>query len=136
MTVLSDVIVPGRGIGIFQVGWTHDMLLACLPHPYRIRPNRSYRLIETAELWFYIDDDTNRVEQITALGHYKGKVHGQIGINSTLADVARVLGPYVPHEDGYIVPTLPGVSFELDLHACFVHKLPPHAAPIAFISVW
>ncbi len=133
----SGEIIPGEGIGSFRLGTAWAELRGVLVGAYSIQQRRGCFAVRTATLWFIVDEVTQAVTQITALGRFQGRVAGQIGIGSTLTDVARQLGAWSESEDdGVVVETCPGICFELgfvpgrDLEWQLQH------APIEFISVF
>ena len=133
----SGDIVPGEGIGAFRLGTTWAELRSTLIGAYSIQQRRGCFAVRTATLWFLVDEATQAVTEITALGRFQGRVAGRIGIGSTLDDVARQLGVWSESgNDRIVVEACPGICFELGFVPGRALDWQLHHAPIEFISVY
>lgn len=134
-------IRPGEGIGAFPLDEPWHELQARLAAAYSIERRRGGGgfAVKTATLWFLVDEETQRVVRITALGRFRGTLAGggDIGLGATLSDVTHVLGPWTEREEGrYVVAAHPGVSFELGWIPGRDAAWQREHAPIEFISVY
>lgn len=130
-------IVPGERISSFRLGISWDELRQLLSGKYTIEQRHNRFVVKTPSMWFFINDMTRTVIQITVCGRFQGTMDGKVGIGSTLADLANSLGQWIHNgQAGYIVLTCPGIVFELD-HPVFDDYVDPDpTAHIAYISIY
>jgi len=108
-------IIPGQAIDNFQLSWTYPELLAQLKDKeYQIEDLQNNNLIIHYLYYkFWIDTQSDAITQIGVYDGYDGKLNGLIGIGSTLTDVKQCFGAWQEDLYVYIIPTIPGVCFEL-----------------------
>src|SRR5688572_23285047 len=106
----SDAIIPNKGIGAITLGLSWNELKQLLPSAIEVEQRNNCFVVKLPNIWFFVDDETKKLSQITVLNKFAGKLNGSIGIGSTLKDVIRHLGKFKANEStGYVVPRLPGV---------------------------
>ncbi|MBB3907321.1 hypothetical protein [Anoxybacteroides rupiense] len=110
---LDNEIIPGKRIGIYELGWDFETLKRYLGNDYQIEERERVTVIIGDCIMFWIDKETNTVTQISVYGDFRGTFKNVIGIGSTLADVERYIGRWEEELDVYILPDDPGICFEL-----------------------
>jgi hypothetical protein len=130
-------ILPGERVGPFQLGTSWGELEEQLSQPL-VREQRSGCFVaKLPSMWFFVDDATQRLKQITVLNRFRGRVANVIGIGSTGAHVEATLGPLVEDEDdNLIIPGIPGVCFEVAFVTGHDVAWQLQHAPIAYISIY
>src|SRR5262249_49176629 len=88
-------IVPGERVGEFHLGAIWSDLEPQLPRTYIHEQRSGCFVAQLPSIWFFIDEDTRRVSQITVLNQFDGTIVGSIGLGSTGRDVASILGAWV-----------------------------------------
>jgi len=116
-TTLQDAfsrgeIIPGERIGIFHLGMSWQELQALLPPIYEREQRQSGFVINTPSLSFFVDDGSEKVLQVIAIGSFGGKFAGRIHIGSTARQIETVLGHRKPKgRTLWEAPDYPGISF-------------------------
>ncbi len=135
MKINDGAICPGEGIGEISLNMTKKELRKIIGSDFRERKIASGSLIEVENAMFWIDKN-NRVDQIGVNGDFKGKFKGIIGIGSTMSDVKKYIGNYVPVDVTYELEDFKGICFELGDMDEFEDYWDELAAPIERIYVW
>jgi hypothetical protein len=110
---LDGEIIPGKRIGVYEIGWDFETLKRYLTNNHRVEDREGKIVIIEDCIKFWIDKETNTVTQISVYGDFQGKFKNVIGIGSTLADIERYIGRWEEELGVYILPDYPGICFEL-----------------------
>lgn len=135
MKIKDGAIYPGEGIGEISLNMTKKELLKIMGSDFKKRKIASGSVIEVENAAFWLDKK-NRVDQIGVHGDFKGKFNDIIGIGSTLSDVKKYIGNYVPVDVPYELEDFKGIGFELGDMDEFDDYWDELAAPIERIFVW
>lgn len=111
--LLDGEIIPGKRIGIFELGWSYEELKAHLVEECTVEDRENSVVLIAYCIKFWVNKESNSVTQISVFGDFKGKFMSKIGIGSTLADVQAYIGTWQEKLDVYILPQYPGICFEL-----------------------
>lgn len=130
-------IIPGKSIGQFELGASWSKLKQSLDGiEYKTEKLPNGFKVLTDSLWFFFDAQ-ERLEQITALNKFSGKLRKIIIIGSKIGKLTPALGGWIVDEDGnFIVPSVPGICFNPH------HSIDPDSptqdpdTTIEFISVY
>jgi hypothetical protein len=131
----TNIIIAGKEIAGFQLGWTLEDLLQKIGTNYTSERRSETTVIYYKCFTFFILDHDNKVEQITVGMDFQGKFLGKIGIGSTLQDVEKYIGKWEDDLDVYIVPQYKGICFELadnGIEEEWIEEL----MPIEWISIY
>lgn len=131
---LAEVIDirAGIGVGRFQLGMSIDELGNVLMVPGEREDLPLHTKIKTGPFTFWVDKLTGTLWQIMVGRGFTGRFLDRIGIGSTLAEVQTVAGDFQEEGDSYILPSHPGICFELE----DVDDWDEMTAPIEYISVY
>lgn len=110
----TNAIIPGKSIGIFQLGWKKHELLSHFNNNYEIKDLNTEQKVFYNGFRFWINKQSETVKQISVLDSFDGKLFGKIGLGSTLKDIENNLGKWQDnYDDVYTLPEHKGVCFEL-----------------------
>ncbi|MDC3250178.1 hypothetical protein OAU52_00955 [bacterium] len=105
-------IIPGISAAGISIGQTiHEILKSNSDFELDTIADTSLYNFENICLWVVGE----RVTQISIFNEYQGQINKQIGINSTIEDVQKEMGPISEDEDdNFITAKVPGWCFETD----------------------
>lgn len=110
---INEEIVPGVGIGIYQLGWSYEELMRNLSENYTVEERVDCNIIKTDKYMFWVNKGTNCISQITVYKEFEGKFLNVIGLGSTLRDIKQHVGEWIEEHDVYVIKHYPGICFEL-----------------------
>lgn len=130
-------IVPGERIGAFRLGMSWGELQPLLPASFVQNSYTDTFYASVQPIEFEINYATQQVIKIAVHRQFSGLVGGVIGMNATGDEVVARLGTWVEDEDeGFIIPTIPGISFDVVYNADEDDTWHLCHAPICEISVF
>jgi hypothetical protein len=111
--MLAETIIPGKGVGKYQLGMSCDDLTSLLPL-FTKEQRESYFVVYSGNFSFWIDEKTLTVTQIGVSGNYQGKILDKVGIGDTLVEVEEHFGKseYVLYV--WEIVGLDGIALELE----------------------
>ena len=106
-------IIPGEGIGLFKLDMSREDVENIINvKGYKLDKGKLYNIYDCGdvEIWF----DGDRIYQISVFGDFKGKLLGELGIGSYLADIEKKLNA-VSIDNVYVevFDEMKGICFEL-----------------------
>lgn len=104
----DEPIIPGIGAAGIRIGAS---LASVLGNAASEQPSRPKYELGAVTFWAR----EGRIDQIGVTSGYRGKIAGQIGVGSTLAELQSAFGPVTEDdEDNLVVESLPGCCFETE----------------------
>lgn len=103
---------------------------------YQIKELTTENKIFYENFRFWVNKQSQKVDQISVVGDFEGKFLEKIGIGSTLNDVENQIGKWEEDLDVYILPNYKGICFELKDVENYDEEWIEDQMPIEIISVY
>jgi len=108
------IIIPGKGSGGFKLGTKFSKIGLKQADILSTKERGILLVYKTEQIWFFVNRNSDEVEQLSFMNGYEGKVLGKIGIGDSLNCVIQELGKCTIDNKVHEPLEHPGVTFETE----------------------
>lgn len=108
------MIEPGIGTEKYKIGSSFNELGINLDNVFEIEDREILRVYKTKEIWFFINANTEKLDQLSLFNPFNEKVLGKIGIGDPLYKVHELFGQCVINHSVHEPKSTFGIAFETE----------------------